>query len=513
VLRPALFLLPAALLLPAAGCEEEDDPFVDDDTFVPEPGDTTPPELEHDPVSSGAEGVAILLDATASDAGGVSRVAVSYRRPGEASFRTELLDDAGGGVFAGEIPSEDVTPWGIEYYLVAADASGNQASLPDDAPVGFLSVSVTPDPPEPAYNLAAYHDPLRGGAVLSWFHEAEEDFEAYEVRRAPTPDVADGADVVLELTDGALQEAVDPSAATEAESYYRVKVRDIWGGEAWSDVARLAGLHLHQDTFAGFASPAGLMVTGDGHARITDRDRGTLTDLDSEGVLQGESGGLGVPVGVAQGIDTGFYVADAGAPGVRVVGGAGTFGDLIDATAMTPPSWIEEGEVLHLVAPTGITFNSQFQPYLADAGSGRLLRFTDDFIYYNEVAAGGGAALVEPYGVVVDGEGRVFVSDAGRGLVVVYQDSGDLAELFAFGAPGSGDGELDRPLGLDVDRRGYLLVADSGNGRVVRFTPDGTFVDTFGEGVLSVPAGVGVGEDGTVWVADEGLGSAVVFTP
>lgn len=508
--RPSLALVPLAAAL-ATGCQPDPGETPgDDDTFVPDPGDTTPPTLEHDGVPSGAEGVAIPLAATASDASGISRVGVSWRRPGDSSFVTELLEDQGGGAFAGEIPASGVTPWGVEYYLVAADSAGNQATWPQDAPASYQAVAVSPDPPEPAYNVAAYHDPSRGGVVVSWYHVAGDDFLDYTIHRG-TSESVDGSDpVVGEVADGSAQEFVDASAPTDAYSWYRVAVHDIWGGETWSDVAKGRGLFLHQDSWGPFDGPAGLATTADGGVHVCESGTGSLHHFDASGAqVDAADAGMTDPVALGRGIDTGWYVLDRALRGVHVFGGTGDLGDFIDEAAMSPAL----GDPVVLDAPTGIAFNAQFQPHIVDAGNARLLRLTDDFVYYTEVGAGGGSALASPYGVVAHGAGHVFLTDSGRDLVVRYRDSNSLTEEVAFGGSGAGDGLLSDPRGIAVDGGGAVLVADRGNGRVARFTVDGAWLGAFGAGVLQTPLALAVAEDGTVYVSDEGSGTVEVFGP
>ncbi len=513
--RSPYFAAVATVLLPlltgALGCQPDEEGEGDDDTFVPDTGDTTPPSLSHEPVVSGAEGVAVVIAAQAADDSGISRVGLSYRRTGEESFTTTLLDDTGGGTFTGEIPADKVTPWGVEYYLTAADTASNQAYAPEGAPSSFVAVEVTPNPPDIAYNLEAQWNPVQGGAVVGWYHVAEEDFLSYTIYRGEDEGVDGSSTVAGEVTDGTIQEFVDPDAPTDLYSWYRVQVTDIWGGTAWSDVAMIHGLYLHQDSWSGFSQPSGILVTGDGSVHVTDREGGTVQHFDAAGSSNAIADeGLMAPIGIAQGLDTGFYVPDFEGDGITVLGGTGDFGSFIDEAAMTPGSWEDP---LDLSGPTHIAFNVQFQPCIADSGGGRLIRFTDDFVVYSEATNADSAPLEEPWGVAFHPEGHLLVSDTARGIVAVYGDTNLLPEEGTMGGMGSGDGQLLEPRGVAVDQFGTVLVADQGNGRVALFTLEGQWIGSFGEGILISPTAVAVGGDGMVYVADGGAGSIEVFAP
>jgi hypothetical protein len=74
-------------------------------------------------------------------------------------------------------------------------------------------------------------------------------------------------------------------------------------------------------------------------------------------------------------------------------------------------------------------------------------------------------ALRSPAGMLWDGE-RLFVSDVGRGSVVVIDPEGRLETIL--GRSGSGPGEFNRPEGL-WSSGGELVVFDAGNARLSRW--------------------------------------------
>jgi sugar lactone lactonase YvrE len=153
------------------------------------------------------------------------------------------------------------------------------------------------------------------------------------------------------------------------------------------------------------------------------------------------------------------------------------------------------------------------------------------------------AGLSNPKGLVFDGKGRLFVTDASRGLIQVYNTIDGLGATYAsgLGSPvglafdtagnlyvaDSASGTIFKfaedgtktsfatgtggPGGLAFDNSGNLLVADFTGGKVYKVTPAGT-VSTFVTG-LNLPAGLAVNTAGDLFVADSGSGAILKFTP
>ncbi|MGH7451680.1 MAG: hypothetical protein ACRENG_10070, partial [bacterium] len=72
-----------------------------------------------------------------------------------------------------------------------------------------------------------------------------------------------------------------------------------------------------------------------------------------------------------------------------------------------------------------------------------------------------------------------------------------------WGGEGSEPGKLKEPIGLALDGEGHLYVADAGNNRIQKFTTDGKFLLTWGmqgsaEGELDRPIHLSVSSDSLV---------------
>jgi len=85
-----------------------------------------------------------------------------------------------------------------------------------------------------------------------------------------------------------------------------------------------------------------------------------------------------------------------------------------------------------------------------------------------------------PFGVAVDSQENVYVSDEWQNTISVFDATGNF--LRRWGKTGSSDGELLRPAGLVCEKNGNVIVVDSGNNRLQVFSPDGKFLAKCGKG-------------------------------
>ena len=130
-------------------------------------------------------------------------------------------------------------------------------------------------------------------------------------------------------------------------------------------------------------------------------------------------------------------------------------------------------------------------------------------------------ALNDPSAVAVDGEGNLYVADAGNARIQKFAPDGGF--LTATGSAGAGEGQFNQPGDLAVDGQGNVYVIDTWNHRVQKFDSDLKYIATWGEGATSLlapgdygmwgPRSVTVDGDGNVWVVDTGTSRARKFSP
>ncbi len=213
--------------------------------------------------------------------------------------------------------------------------------------------------------------------------------------------------------------------------------------------------------------------------------------------------------------------------------------------------------------PDGIAFDSQMVPHLAEYDSARIRRVTSGAIrtqvefsafqfvtgshsividpFGNLLMANpkgilifNGAklqvrtafAFVDPWGMVLDANGNLFVTDRGAHRIYKITSTGTVTTVAGTGTrPGfDGDGgpasaaRLNSPSGIAMGPDGSLYFADTGNQRIRKIAPGGTITTIAGTGLsgfegdgytteyasLQDPDAVAVDADGLVYVADAG---------
>ena len=133
----------------------------------------------------------------------------------------------------------------------------------------------------------------------------------------------------------------------------------------------------------------------------------------------------------------------------------------------------------------------------------------------SDVAGG----LSDPFGVVLDRAGNVYVADAGEHNQLLKMTSDGAMTVLAGGKEAFADGvgsaaAFHTPSALAIDRAGNLFVADTGNNAIRKVTPQGLVSTVAGGGgagyrdgaaaqaLFNGPIGVAVDARGNLFVAD-----------
>ena len=122
-----------------------------------------------------------------------------------------------------------------------------------------------------------------------------------------------------------------------------------------------------------------------------------------------------------------------------------------------------------LESPQGIAVDGNGYVYVADAGTNRITKFTSDGDYVTQWGnlGSGNGQFSSPEGVAVDKDGNVYVADSKNYRVQEFSSNG--AYLGQFGSKGSGPGQFDLPVNVAVDNSGHIYVVDSNNDRIDEF--------------------------------------------
>jgi peptidoglycan/xylan/chitin deacetylase (PgdA/CDA1 family)/streptogramin lyase len=173
----------------------------------------------------------------------------------------------------------------------------------------------------------------------------------------------------------------------------------------------------------------------------------------------------------------------------------------------------------NLADPAGVAADAAGNVYVADAGNGRVDKFSPGGTFRGSWGSPGSGPgqLSQPAGVAVDAQGDVYVADSGNHRIVEFAPNGQL--LRSWGSLGLAPGQFNFPTALAIEPGGDLYVADTGNDRVQRFRPTGgeptLVIGRSGRrrGELESPGGVAVQPNGKVVVADTGNDRVQVFAP
>lgn len=262
-----------------------------------------------------------------------------------------------------------------------------------------------------------------------------------------------------------------------------------------------------------FGFPTGIAVGRDGSVYVANNGYGTIDVIRRDGTRRtswGHSGwGDGEfyhPVSVAAASDGGIVVGDL-LGRVQLFDSTGTFVRRLAYPAAAPsstelPAFVdidESGTILVCYAspPTFVRYSnsgdyeSMWSPdssgvrgirypahvattvdgetYVADffGHAVRLVTVGGRLVRKIESIGSSEDKLIAPYGVDVDSQGRLFVTDRGADRVSVFDADG--VYLFSWGKHGTGPGEFQEPGGIAVGRDGLIYVTDLENNRVQVF--------------------------------------------
>jgi DNA-binding beta-propeller fold protein YncE len=174
--------------------------------------------------------------------------------------------------------------------------------------------------------------------------------------------------------------------------------------------------------------------------------------------------------------------------------------------------------------PYGITVDREGFVYVTDARNSRVQKFTSDGEFLLEWGG-----FKKPAGIAVDREGFVYVSDYDADNVKKFDASGRLDARW--GKNGKEEGDFDSPSDIAVDEKGNVYVVDLYNHRVQKFDHRGRFIKAWGKqgkveklrsilsplfpkekpGEFHYPAKLAAG-DGRIYVADSYNNRVQVFS-
>ena len=197
--------------------------------------------------------------------------------------------------------------------------------------------------------------------------------------------------------------------------------------------------------------PVGLAFAPDGTMLVANTAKGNICRFRRDGGLVQVFGKRGsgnqflfYPHGVACGADGKVYVSDHGNHVVHCYSPDGELLRSVGGYGTAPSRFME---------PHGLAFDSEGLLYVGDHGNKRVQVF-DQQLQLKSVIHLADKGVLKIVGVLVDGSGRLLVSDTKDGCVRVFSKQGDdLGKMSA--------GPEFKPLWLALDPRGQVWVGDA----------------------------------------------------
>ncbi len=126
--------------------------------------------------------------------------------------------------------------------------------------------------------------------------------------------------------------------------------------------------------------------------------------------------------------------------------------------------------------------------YVVDRLNSRIQAFSPDgkFLFLFGKGGAGDDEFADPFSLIADESGGVFVSDSGRHRVLKFDERGRF--LLAWGEKGIGASQFFKPKALCHDPRKRIVVIDYGHHRAQVFSLAGEYVHVFGSRFYILPA-------------------------
>jgi DNA-binding beta-propeller fold protein YncE len=224
-------------------------------------------------------------------------------------------------------------------------------------------------------------------------------------------------------------------------------------------------------------------------------------------VVPGGREGFSRPVDVAVGPLSGqVYLVDSAAGTIEVFTREGAYVRTIESSPESPGLFGK---------PLGIGVDARENLYVIDSAGSEVVIVTSGGEMVRRIRIRGKVPSDLPglIDVAVAPDGGAFVVDNFMNRVFLLDDR---SVLRSFGERGTEPGQFSAPAFCAVDGDGKVYISDALNGRVQVFSPAGEFLLAFGRffqgpGGFGRPKGVAVGSGGEIFVADSWLNVIQVF--
>jgi sugar lactone lactonase YvrE len=344
--------------------------------------------------------------------------------------------------------------------------------------------------------------------------------------------------------------ALDSAGNIYVADTFNSAIRKVTGGGMVTTLAGQAGQAGSADangSGARFRSPFAITVDGNGNLYVADTLNNTIRKVTTGGGLVatlagsvGQSGSangtntgarFNAPYGLAAGPSGTLYVADTYNNTIRKVSSGGVVTTLAGFPGQAG-STDGTNSAARFSYPVGMALDSAGNLYVADFYSNIIRKVTSAGVVSTLAGSAGHSGSADggatgrfngPYGVAVDSEGTVYVTDSGNQTIRRVGSDGVVSTLAgSSGQIGSTDGTNSAarffyPAGLALDGTGNLYVADLANSTIRKVTTNGVVTTLAGsatqtgsaDGIGSSarffnPGGLAADSAGDLYVVDGG---------
>ena len=161
---------------------------------------------------------------------------------------------------------------------------------------------------------------------------------------------------------------------------------------------------------------------------------------------------------------------------------------LTDSLCAAVPDY-QRLESIEVQKPTAVAVDAEENIYVAEAARNQVTIFDS-----NGSLLGIIAGLAKPISIAVDSDGRIYIGNDNRNNVEVYSPERRLLTKL-----GRGDGEFIKPNSIAINSQGYIYVVDSKADLVKVFTLDNSSTFSFGgtggsAGLFTFPTAIAINE-------------------
>jgi secreted PhoX family phosphatase len=257
-------------------------------------------------------------------------------------------------------------------------------------------------------------------------------------------------------------------------------------------------------------SPQGLTIDGEGNLYIASSANAAIMKISASGLIStltvNRSFGaslIGTPEGITHDAEGNLYFTDVLNDVIGRIAPSG----LLNTIAGDNSSGNSDGMggAAQFNNPFGITIDVQGDLYITDAGNAAIRKITKSGMVSTLVPTAQGSnpggktisqGLSRPEGITIDDHGNLYITDVDLGAIVKISSSG-LVTIIAGGqgigyADGTGaSAQFNRPMGITIDAQGNLYVADAANAAIRKITPSGVVTTIAGGKIIGFADGIG----------------------